>query len=46
MIAPPMIAMGIAGTGAADEAGLTAALACAWEVAARRRQTGRRRSVA
>ncbi|MCH9052348.1 MAG: 4-hydroxythreonine-4-phosphate dehydrogenase PdxA [Proteobacteria bacterium] len=39
-------ALGIAGTGAADEAGLTAALACAWEVAARRRQTGRRRSVA
>ena len=39
-------ALGIAGTGAADEAGLTAALDCAWEVAARRRQAGRRRSVA
>ena len=31
-------ALGIAGTGAANEAGLTAALECAWEVAARRRQ--------
>ena len=39
-------ALGIAGTGAANEAGLTAALECAWEVAARRRQAGRRRSVA
>ncbi len=39
-------ALQIAGTGAANEAGLTAALECAWEVAARRRQAGRRRSVA
>lgn len=39
-------ALGIAGTGAANEAGLTAALECAWELAARRRQAGRRRSVA
>ncbi len=39
-------ALGIAGTGAANETGLTAALECAWELAARRRQAGRRRSVA
>ncbi len=39
-------ALQIAGTGAASEAGLTAALECAWDVAARRRQAGRRKSVA